>query len=182
MKALMIEDDLFLSEESEARREHERYQCTGINISYSLFSSQSILAVNDHNHQAKINDISLTGLSINLQQSLTVGDLLSIEIQNPNDQNNEVLTAEIMWCKSADDVNYSAGLRVISTDNHNQDSANDVHADKRHQNQLVCPSCNEVSFYLKEIDSDINKPQLHHCCRCGHSHQITDVMAFNRHL
>jgi len=182
MKALMIEDELSLSDESEARRQHERYQCHGIQISYSLFSSRSILAVNENNHQATVNDISLTGLSIELQQSLTVGDLLSIEIQNPDSLENELLTAEIMWCKSSGGEQYNAGLQVIGADSHTHDSANDDDLHDVSQNQLICPSCNEVSFYLKEIKSDNSKPELHHCCRCGHSHQITDVMAFNRQL
>ena len=182
MRALMIEDELYLSEESEARRQHERYQCSDIKISYSLFSSHSILAVNDSHHQATVNDISLSGLSIGLQQSLTVGDLLSIEIQSSGSLENEVLTAEIMWCKSVKGNQYNAGLHVISADSHTDNSANDADLHNANQNQLICPSCNEVSFYLKEINSDSNKPQLHHCCRCGHSHQITDVMAFNRQL
>lgn len=181
MKALMIEDDPFLSDDSEARRQHERYQCRNLHVSYSLFSSHSILAVNDNHHQATINDISISGLSIALQQSLTVGDLLSIEIQNPEGSKNEVLTAEIMWCKSSGDEQYNAGLHIISTDNRTHDSANDADVHEIHQHQLICPSCNEVSFYLKETNSNNNKPQLYHCCRCGHSHQITDVMAFNRH-
>lgn len=181
MNTLKIQDELYLSDETEARREHERYQCHGIGIKFNRLDNHQPLAANEI-QTASVNDISLNGLSIKLSQSLTVGDLLSIEILNPNNDENETLMTVIMWCNASNSKAFNAGLKVICSEDFNQDTTHSIKVTDRHQNQLICPSCNEVSFYLKEIDSDKTKPQLHHCCRCGHSHQITHVMAFNRQL
>lgn len=177
MKSLLIEDALILPEDTEARREHERYECQNITAYYSHINPAGdiIQAVS----QANIKDISLKGLAIETCQAVKTGDILSIEICPSDTQPKEIITAVIMWCETGNQ-SYNAGLRIVSADTLNREPANDNYPKESEQDQIICPSCNETSFFLREINSDQQTPDLYHCCHCSHSHEITEVMAFNR--
>jgi len=183
MKSVLIDDSLQLPEESEARREHERYLCENLTAEYRQLipgNSAQQPALN-----ARVNDISLKGLAIETSQHLNMGDILSLEMNTPAaEHDNEVLTAVIMWCKTANGEQFQAGLRIIPAQMLSSEPANDHHSQPSlsQQHQLLCPSCHETSFFLREINSDQQTPDIYHCCRCNHSHPITEVMAFNRHI
>lgn len=182
MNSLMLDDNLLLNDDIEARREHERYQCAGVNLSFQAFDIGNS-AISCEPETAEIKDISLNGLAIQTRHALKKGELLSVEIKNPLHNDSEKLTVEIMWCKDDSKQQFMAGLKVITDEDIRLDSANDEKPhDHDSHSQIICPSCNETSFFLREISNDKNKPELYHCCRCNHSHQITEVMAFNREL
>jgi len=178
MNNMLIDPVSDLPEDSEARREHERYQCENLTASFTQLNASS---VKSHvTHEARITDISLKGLSIKTGHIVNTGDILSIELNPSNDK--EVLTAVIMWRREEDNQHYTAGLQLISEQNLRPESAIDTSESQAlsEQNQITCPSCHETSFFLREINSDQKTPDIYHCCRCNHSHPITEVMAFNR--
>lgn len=179
MNNVLIDPVLDLQEDFEARREHERYECENINASFTQFNDAT--ASSRASHEARITDISLKGLAIETGHSVKTGDILSIEL-SPSDD-NDTLTAVIMWCKQETNLQYTAGLQLISEQTLKSESANDASNPQglSEQNQIICPSCHETSFFLREINSNRQTADIYHCCRCNHSHPITEVMAFNRH-
>lgn len=178
MNNVLIDPVLELPEDFEARREHERYECESTRASFTQLGNSGVN--NQATHQARITDISLKGLAIETGHIIHTGDILSIKLKPSNGK--EVLTAVIMWCKQENNQKYTAGLQLISEKTLRSEPANDANNLQGHseQNQILCPSCNETSFFLREINSDQVTPDIYHCCRCNHSHPITEVMAFNR--
>lgn len=180
---VMADPGLLLPDDEESRRLQERYQCSDINVSYTPYTTRYLRAVNAPAHSGAVRDISLNGLCIEVDSSLTVGDILSLSIHEPDNFNAEQLNAEIMWCKVCHNSHYQVGLKVIGEDmalydpvNEDSNQGDTLQAEQ----QLVCPSCNETSFYMQARLKHGQLSHLHTCCRCGHSHLITQVMAFNR--
>jgi len=166
----------------ESRRQHERYDCTDVSVMYTPFSSSYLKAVNSSVHTAKVKDISLSGLCIEVDTSLTVGDALSLSVRDAENNSVEELNVEVMWFKMTDNKRYNVGLRVLQELDLNFDadeSGVDEEQASLSQN-LICPSCNETSFYMPALSNERSTTVLHTCCRCNHSHPITQVIAFNR--
>ena len=166
----------------ESRRQHERYDCTDVSVMYTPFSSNYLKAVNSAVHTAKLKDISLSGLCIQVDTSLSVGDTLSISVMDASSKCVEELNVEVMWFKMTEDKHYNVGLRVVQEQDIVFDADEEVlykSAPSLTQN-LICPSCNETSFYMPAVSDESTTTVLHTCCRCNHSHPITQVIAFNR--
>jgi DNA-directed RNA polymerase subunit M/transcription elongation factor TFIIS len=179
----MPDFNLSLTGDDESRRQHERYQCNNITVSYIPCTTNYLKAINSPMHTATVRDISRNGFCIELDRNLTVGDVISLAIHEPDNFDAENLNAEIMWVKLCRDSNYKVGLRVIDASSVSYDVLNeDSKLNLSNQTeQLVCPSCNETSFYMQARLQDSQLSHLHTCCRCGNAHLITQVMAFNRH-
>lgn len=170
----MIDFENPLQDDPESRRTHERYHCKGIKARISASARQYLKPVDKVEYTAIISDISLDGLSIQYDKSVAIGELLMIEIVNPNEKLSESVMAEVKWFKLTEQHHYLIGLQVISKDG----LAFVSEQATQQASELICSYCGEASFYHEEE----NKQSLskHSCCRCGHSHNITEVIAFNR--
>lgn len=166
----MIDLEHLVPDTSDARRTHERYYCKGISARFSSSTSQHLKSVNNSIYSADITDISVDGLAIISDKSLAMGEFLSVEIETPDHTSNEKIHAQVMWSKILPNESCFAGLKVIAEGNEIIDS----------NNELVCSHCGEASFYLEDKASNQSSITTHSCCRCGHSHYITDVIALNR--
>lgn len=166
----MIDLEHLLPDTTEARRIHERYHCNGIRACFRSSSSQH-QSVNNPVYTADVTDISVDGLALSSDKLMETGDLLSIEIETPGNISNEKILAQVMWSKVSANQSYYAGLKVISKND-------EVILSDR---ELVCSHCGEASFYLEDNVNNQSLITMHSCCRCGHNHYITDVIARNRH-
>lgn len=162
----------------EVRRIHERYQCTGLTAYFNTTASSYLKPVEGIRHTACIEDISINGLAMMTDKSLSQGELLYLEIDTPDETANERINAQVMWCKSSANNQYSTGLRIVSNSEISQQPT--TKRETTTSNELTCSHCGEASFYLEVKRVEASQPSQHSCCRCGHSHYITRVMAFNR--
>lgn len=169
----MIDLEHLTPDHSAARRSHERYHCNGINARLISSSNDYLKSLESAAHVATVTDISIDGLAITADQSLSIGELLSIEIITPGKKTCETVNAQVMWCKTSANDEYFAGLKVITKTK----NVSDLQQNKK---ELVCSYCGEASFYLEDQIGDQLLITTHSCCRCGHSHYITDVIAGNR--
>lgn len=168
--------------EADSRREHERYACNDTDIRFFQIGP-GLSKVDPVIEHALLKDISLKGLAIESQQLFKPGDILSLEIDHDESQPKELLTAVIMWCKTSNDNDiHQAGLRVVKTNRIEPSESTESGYHRSNQNQLVCPSCDETSFFLRKISSSADHSDIYYCGHCGNRHEITDVMAFNRKL
>ena len=166
----MIDLEHLEPDTTEARRIHERYYCNGIRACFRSSASQHIKSVNNPVYTADVTDISLDGLALSSDKLIEAGEFLSVEIETPGNSSNEKIHAQVMWTKVSANENYIAGLKVIAKNN--EMIASDI--------KLVCSHCDEASFYLEDNVNSQSSVSMHSCCRCGHSHYITDVIAKNR--
>ena len=147
---LITDKNLVLSDDMESRRLNERYQCHDLKASYNPFLSRALNKTHTDSKSAIVKDISISGLSIEINDSVAIGDLLFIQIPNPADMSSEDIAAEIMWVKISGNSQYTVGLKVITEDDISfGDNANlFAPADATPvQKKLVCSNCNEVSFF-----------------------------------
>ncbi|MDH5425754.1 MAG: PilZ domain-containing protein [Gammaproteobacteria bacterium] len=172
-------EDPLLFDDAESRRVHERYECGGVLIHYAAFGSNYLQAGNTPMGVAKLKDISLTGLCLETDRSMAIGDTIAVKIISIDNTNIDELNAEIMWCQLKDDNIYNIGLRVIKEETLSFDHVGDV-PDEQTVHYLICPDCFETSFYIKTSDNTEKRSAIHTCCRCNSSHMIVEVIAFNR--
>ena len=174
----MIDYENAMQDDPESRRRYERYNCKGITARISASARQYLKPVDKVEYSAIISDISLDGLAIQYEESVTIGELLRIEIINPNEKLSECIMAEVKWFKLTEQRVYLIGLKVISKDG--LAFLSDRAEEEERVSELTCSHCGEASFYCEENKNESSSAITHSCCRCGHSHHITEVIAFNR--
>lgn len=166
----MIDLEHLVPDTTEARRTNERYHCNGIRVSFSSSASQHLKSVNNTVYIADVIDISVDGLALSSDKPIVTGEFLSVEIETPGNSSNEKIHAQVIWTKVSANESYYAGLKVIAKNDEM------IVSDK----ELVCSHCGEASFYLEDNVNSQSLVTMHSCCRCEHSHYITDVIAHNR--
>lgn len=169
----MIDLEHLVTDDSEARRTHERYFCKGINIRFSSLVAPYLKSVDEPTHIATITDISIDGLAIRSNKPLSAGELLSVVIESPAKETNEKVKVQVMWCNASTNESYLIGLKVLV-------EGEMVDSSMNNEQELFCSHCGEASFYLEDKTSEQQSVTTHSCCRCGHSHYISDVIALNR--
>ena len=92
------------------QRSEERYACAGTVLLYAPDAAKA----NDENglHRARVQDMSLSGISFDVPEPLPVGRKLVLLIRQSDGKGQECLLAEVRWCEAVRKDVYRVGVRI----------------------------------------------------------------------
>ena len=174
------------------RRRERRYPVVGIGVLYSPTEGRCLDNAGQLVREAVAVDVSLTGLSFDVRESLAPGEELLIEIDDPAGGPAERILAEVRWCRKVDDAHFRIGTRIRETVALGRNgSAVDVVAEPIGKGlpvpsgvDLRCPACGQqTAFELLGLQSgawEHGVMPLYQCGTCDSSRSITSILAYNR--
>lgn len=171
------------------KRLFQRYPCVGITLMYSPLINQNISNLSEYLYDATTNDVSLSGLSFDINQSLNPGDKLVVLISIPEQNTSERLITKVRWCDQLADKRFRVGVsidtsEVISNDNPGNHISIPVNFDAvPSEAELRCPACMQSSTFVfighQAIKNKGSMP-LYDCSNCGSTRSLMGVLANSR--
>ena len=172
-------------------RGEKRFSCLGIGLLYSINLNSNLDNVGADIYRSQLYDMSLNGLSIDVNNKFSVGEKLRLCVEAPHGQ-REVLLAETKWCKLLSEDTYRLGLKIYSYRGAAELCSKSV-VDGCYSSQqqavpseirLSCPACEERVLF-EYLDEQQGVPgggslSLYNCPACGTTRSIATILQYNR--
>lgn len=177
--------------EDERRRER-RFPVVGIAVLYSPSEGRCLDNAGQLVREAVAFNVSLTGLSFDVRESLMPGEELLIELDDPAGGPGERILAEVRWCRRVDDAHFRIGTRIKESLSLQPGTAvGEIVATPIGKGLPVpsgvdfrCPACGQqAAFDLLGLQSgawEHGVMPLYRCGTCDTSRSITSILAYNR--
>lgn len=174
-----------------SQRSQSRYPCVGIDLMFSPLQDDYIEGMGAKIYQAICHDMSFSGLSFDVVQSMAIGERILIIVENQF-QPSERLHAEVRWCKAIADSVFRIGVKILleqSPDQANRYPAQlqDIaahHLAMPSGAELRCPSCLERAVFELVDNQRGHWTQgilpLYNCSVCATTRTIPNILEFNR--
>jgi len=177
--------------DAEVNRSEERFSCLGIGLLYSINLNANLDNVGADIYRAQLYDMSLNGLSIDVNNKFSVGEKLRLCVEAPHGQ-REILLAETKWCRLISDNAYRLGLKIYSYSGAAEACSKSA-IDGCYSSQLqavpseirlCCPAC-EKRVLFEYLDEQQGLPGngsllLYVCPACGTTRSIATILQYNR--
>ncbi|MCW8853286.1 MAG: PilZ domain-containing protein [Gammaproteobacteria bacterium] len=167
----------------------QRYPCVGITLMYSPLINQNVNNLAEYLYNATSSDVSLSGLSFEISQSLEPGDKLVVLVSIPEQHASERLITEVRWCKALSSNSFRVGVEINKSEIiSNDDPGNHVNIPVNLdavpcEAELRCPACMQTSiFTFIDHQKVMNKGSmpLYNCSNCGSTRSLMGILASNR--
>ena len=173
-------------------REQTRYPCVGISLLYCALDDDYVSGLGNALSEAAMNDMSLSGLSFDVNRKLEPGSKLFILIQPDGEgEEDEKLITRVSWCKQTSPGHYRAGLCIESVeivDRKNPGVHIPIGTDKGFgipsDVSMRCPACNEVTVFNFIGNQAVREKKgmmpLYDCSSCLTTRSLVSILAYNR--
>lgn len=173
------------------KRRERRYPCVGIALVYSAVQEGNIAGLGAVLRQAALTDMSLRGLSFDVEMPLAVGQTLVLLIEQPGDAARERVASEVRWCVRLGTSAYRVGVRIEATAGIGMDEAGDssfapigIGPAMPVGAELRCPACGrQAKFSLvgqQAVGHEGEVMPLYDCDACGSTRSMTGVFSHSR--
>ena len=172
------------------KRTEPRFPSVGIGLIYSPTGHGPVNELGKVMFEVKLADISLSGMSFDVDRELEVGSGLTVLIDS-SDEKNELLEMQVKWCRRIDHNRYRVGaeiknLNVLAFDEGMVSEHQNVQTGDRVPVTInyYCPACgNKVHLdYVGQLPvPKIGEIMpLYNCIECGSTRTISSVLSYNR--
>ena len=175
------------------KRCETRYPCLGLGILYSPAANAVMEGVGADLFRAQLHDMSISGISIDVEQSYAVGTSLRLCVAE-SEQQREMLQAEVKWCEQLADDAFRLGLLITHYEGVEAPCIHAVNEGCYRKQKITvpteihmsCPACKaQVRFqYRGEQQGFPHRGQvpLYNCPQCETTRAITSILFYNRYL
>ncbi len=176
---------------SEEQRAEQRYPCVGITRIYSVVQGSNVAGLGSALHQAALTDMSLHGLSFDVDVPLGIGQTLIVLVEQPDGAHHERLTSTVQWCRQLDREHYRVGVRIdvaamVASDNPGRDISFPIGTGPALpiSAALLCPACEKHALFQligqQVVGAQGDIMPLYDCTACGTTRSMTGVLAYTR--
>ena len=173
-------------------RKQNRYPCVGISLLYCVLNDDYVPGLGNALSEAVINNMSLSGMSFDVNCKLELGSKLIILIQaNDKDDEDERLVTRVTWCKKISTDDYRVGVFIESVEIVDRKNPG-VHIPIGTSNgfttpldvSMRCPACNEATIF-NYIGNQMIKNRkggmpLYDCPSCQSTRSLVSILSYNR--
>ena len=173
-------------------RKQTRYPCVGISLLYCALGDDYVSGLGSALNEAVLSDMSLSGLSFDVDRKLEPGSKLFILIQPDGEgDEDEKLITRVSWCKQTSTDHYRVGVCIESVETVNRKNPG-VHIPIGTDNgfgipsdvSMRCPACNEVSVFKFIGNQTVRNRKglmpLYDCSSCLTTRSLVSILSYNR--
>lgn len=174
----------------EDRRQERRYPVVGIGLLYSPFDGRLLEKAGQLVREAVAFDMSLSGLSFDVRESLAPGEDLVIQLDDPAGGPAEKVLAEVRWCHQLDDAHFRIGTRIKESVP-GEPSGGELTSRSISKGPSVpaggefrCPACGELTEFsfigLQAGTWEKGDFPLYQCAACSSTRSMVAILGYNR--
>ena len=184
----------FAAPVAQAEDRAQRFPCVGIALIYSARDDRGQPELGRLLHRAATRDMSLKGLSFDLNAPLQPGSTLAVLVGQPQTQACEQLHTTVRWCRPLPDGHFRVGVQIDQSQPVLRDlSAHDTRLLREDQVglpvpssvELVCPACGAHALF-ELVNNQVVTDQpglmmpLYDCSVCETTRSIMGLLAYAR--
>lgn len=168
------------------QRKDERYLCVGIPLLYSAVDNTYTKNLGQKLLQAAAVDMSLSGISFDVEESMLVGEKLLLLIEKHGENINEELMIEIRWCRELPSGQYRVGgvidIPQLGTELKTDVLISDYVGKHEVPSELEsrCPACELQTIFrfiaYQPVLAGKGIMPLYDCLLCGTTRSLTGIL------